>query len=63
VVDPQLSRQISVGWFNQYRTIFKNDGRDNLLDVVQFLDFVTAFFIVVDIDPVKSDALFPKKLL
>jgi hypothetical protein len=38
--------------------IFTDDGGNNLLAIVKFLDPFAAFFALVDIYPVKTDARF-----
>ena len=61
--DTPFDHQFRVGRFDEYRAVFKDYGRYDLLAVVQILDALAAFFVFANVDPVVADGLLAKKLL
>ena len=61
--DASFGHQFSVGRFDEYRAVFKDYGRYDLLAVVQILDALAAFFVFANVDPVVADGLLAEILL
>ena len=62
-VDSQLLGQLSIAWFNQNRSILKNDCRDDLLTIVGVLDLLASGLVLINVHPVIENTLFSQKLL
>ena len=60
--DTPFGHQFRVGRFDEYRAVFKDYGRYDLVAVVQIVDALAAFFDFANDDSVVADWLLAKKL-
>jgi len=60
--DPELGCQVRVRGLNQNRPVLKDNRRNYLLAIVGLLNVLSAFFVLVDVDPVIWNALLTEEL-